>query len=56
VQRGDRGLDDVGPAAAQGQRAVEQRAPLRDPLGVPQGAVLILEQHQLALAEARLAA
>ena len=56
VQRGDRRLDDVGPAAAQRERAVEHRAALRDLLGVPARRVLVGEQHELAVVEARVAA
>jgi hypothetical protein len=35
VQRGDGGLQDIGPAAAQGERAVEFGASSGDLLGVP---------------------
>ncbi len=56
VQRGDRRLHDVGPAAAQRERAVEHRPARGDLAGVPQRAVLVGEQHELAVAEARRAA
>jgi hypothetical protein len=35
VLRGDRGLQDIGPAATQGERAVELGAASGDLLGVP---------------------
>ena len=56
VQRRDRRLHDVGAPAAQGQGAVERRPPAGDLRGVPARAVLVGEQHQVALAEPRLAA
>ena len=56
VQGRDRRLHDVGAAAAQGEGPVEHRPPLGDLAGVPERAVLVGEQHQLAVAEARLAA
>ena len=52
MQRRDRGLDDIGAAAAQGQRPVERGAAGGDLLRVPERAVLVGEQHQLAIAEA----
>ena len=56
MQRRDRGLQDVRPAAAQGERTVEHRLALGDLRPVPERAVLVGEQHELAVAEARLAA
>ena len=56
LQRRDRGLEHVRAAAAQRQRPLEQRAPLVDLRGVPQRAVLILEQDELAAGNRALAA
>ncbi len=56
VQRGDRCLQQIGPVAAQRERTIERRAPGRDLRAVPQRAVLIGEQHDLAVAHARGAA
>src|SRR5215467_10552821 len=51
LQRRDRGLDDVGAAAAQRDRLVERR-PSRSYLGVvPQRTVLIFEEHQILARE-----
>ena len=55
VQRGDRGLDDVRPAAAQREGAVEPCAPVRDLRGVPARAVLVGEQDELAVGAKRAA-
>ena len=48
VERRDRGLELVRPGTAQRQRPVEHGATLLDPLGVPQRAILVVEQHELA--------
>jgi hypothetical protein len=55
VERGDRRLHDVRPAAAQRERTMQQLAPFGDLLRVPQRAVLLVEQHELAVAQARVA-
>ena len=52
VQRGDLGLQHVGTAPAQRQRAPERRATVAYPPFVPQRAVLIGEQHDLPIAPA----
>ncbi len=48
MQRRDRRLNLIGPAAAMPHRLVDQRQPLRDHLLIPQRAVLVVEQHQRA--------
>jgi hypothetical protein len=55
VQRRDRRLQDVVAAAAEGERALERGAALRDLLVVPQRAVLVAQEHDAAAGEARLA-
>ena len=56
VQRRDRRLHDVRAAAAQSEGPVEHRPPVGDLRRVPERAVLVGEQHQVAAAEPRLAA
>ena len=51
VQRGDGGLQNVGPPATQGERPVELGASSCDLLDVSAGPILIAEQHELAVAE-----
>src|SRR2546421_348780 len=47
VQRRDRGLQLVRPGAAATERPVEHAPSLLDPGGVPERAVLLLEEHEL---------
>ena len=56
VQRSDRGLQDVRAAAVEGDRAVDQPAAVSELIVVPQRAVLILEQDELAVDEPGVAA
>jgi hypothetical protein len=56
VQRSDRSLDHVRAGAAQRQRAIEARAPFGDLRRVPQRAILLGQQNQLAVVRARRAA
>jgi hypothetical protein len=51
----DRRLHDVGAAAAERQRAVEDRPALRDLLDVPERAILVAEEDDGVVGEARLA-
>ena len=53
VQRGDRGLHAVRAGRAAGQRGEDQADALVDHAAVPAGTVLLLEQHQLAVASVR---
>ena len=56
MERGDRRLHDVGAATAQRQGAVEHRLAGGDLRRVPECPVLVGEQDEIAIAEARLAA
>jgi hypothetical protein len=56
VQRRDRRLDDVLPAAPQREGALERLPSASDLRGVPARAILVCEQHQLATVEPGLAA
>ena len=49
MQRRDRRLDLIGPAAAMAHRLVDQRQPFGDHLLVPQAAILVVEQHDRAV-------
>ena len=53
VQRRDRRLHDVRAAAPQRERPVEHGPPVGDLRRVPERAVLVGEQHEIAVAEAR---
>jgi hypothetical protein len=52
VQRGNGCLQHVGAAPAHRRRALERRLPGRDLRAVPQRPLLIIEQHELAIARA----
>ena len=52
---GDRRLNDVGAAAAERERPVEQRTTPCDLRLIPLGAILIREQDELAMIEPRIA-
>ena len=56
VQGRDRRLHHVRAAPAEGEGAVERRPAVGDLLRVPERAILIGEQHQVAVAKPRLAA
>ncbi len=49
MQSGDRGLNPVQAGRAAGQRDEHQVAPLLDHRAVPAAAVLVIEQHELAI-------
>ncbi|MGY3407106.1 hypothetical protein ACVWZV_003219 [Bradyrhizobium sp. GM5.1] len=49
MQRGNRGLDLVGPAAAMAYRLVDQREAFRDHRAVPQRTILVVQQDQRAI-------
>ena len=54
VDRGDGGLQRIGPEASRGQRALNQRDALADERVVPRRPILLLEQHERAIgADAR---
>ena len=48
MEGGDRGQDLVAPGALLGECALQDRDPLGDLGGVPQGAVLLVERHEPA--------
>ena len=52
VEIRDRCLEDVGPSSVESERACEQVPALVDPFPVPEGAVLVVEQDELAVTEA----
>ena len=52
VKLGNRGLDGVGPASVQRERALQLSPTFLDLLPVPQRPVLIIEQDELAIAKA----
>src|SRR5215831_6838717 len=54
VERCERSLKDVWPSASQRERAIELGPSALDLLGVPEGSVLIAQQHDLAVREPRL--
>ena len=56
VQPSDLGLQEVGPVAAQTPGALERGATGLDLGAVPQCAILLGEQHELAVAQSRIAA
>ena len=56
VQRGDRRLQDVRTGAAEGDGAIENDPARRDLLAIPARAVLLCEEHQLAVDPTSIAA
>src|SRR5207248_2466009 len=54
VQRRDRRLQHVEAADPEGQGPVERRAANGDPVEIPERAVLIVQEHDLAVRETRL--
>jgi hypothetical protein len=50
VRERDRGLYDVRPAPVEGESPIERDAPTRDLFVIPPRAVLVVEQHQVAVA------
>jgi hypothetical protein len=56
VQGGDGGLEHVEAAAAERERAIEHRSSGGDLFEVPEGAVLVAEEHELDVGEAGLSA
>jgi hypothetical protein len=48
VHRGDGGLDRVRTEPARGERGFDERHPLGDAVAVPQRAILVFEEHDVA--------